>query len=199
MGLSFRAVSPKRKFLVADIEVFINGQRITQGSLVSMSGQLIVRSAVPYQLRMDGVVWEPIQSTDEGDEYALNSGGRCTIFANDSLAFYFTNDYVSDFTFNRNELNFFDSEGTAIARHYVLGTYNQQQMPANCERLAVAVYPTDLDTASGLEFTSNQEGTSINKNVGATYVQAIITDFDKSKYLQVKLGNVLLSFITPAD
>lgn len=164
-----------------------------------MSGQLIVRSAAPYQLRMDGVVWEPVQSTDEGDEYVLNSGGRCTIFANDSLAFYFTNDYVSDFTFNRNELNFFEEGGTAIARYAVYGTYNQRQMPENCDSLAVAVYPVDIEAASALEFTSNQEGLTITKNVRESFIQAIIRGFDKSKHLQVILGNVLLSFITPAD
>lgn len=164
-----------------------------------MSGQLIVRSAVPYQLRMDGVVWEPIQSTDDGDEYALNSGGRCTIFADERLAFYFTNDYDADFTYNRNELNFFEEGGTAIARYAVYSTYNQRQMPENCDSLAVAVYPVDLDAASGLDFTCNQEGLTITKNVRENFVQAIIRGFDKSEHLQVMLGNVLLSFITPAE
>lgn len=164
-----------------------------------MSGVMIVRSAAPYQLRMDGVVWEPIESTDAGDEYSINSGGRCTIFADERLAFYFTNDYTADFSYRRNELNMNDASETRIASYYTNGTYNQRQFLENCASLLVAVYANDMETAGGLEFSTNQEGVTINKYVQDGYVRADIQGFEVSKYLQVFLGNVLLSFITPAD
>lgn len=196
MGLSFRALSAKRKFLAADIEVFINEQRIIQGSVVSMSGRMVVRSAAAYQLRMDGVVWEPIESTDEGDIYVLASGGRCTIFANDKLAFYFTNDYQNDFAFGQNSIEFFDTERHSLGRINSTGLYTQGNIPAGAVSARVITYPVNMDEVAGLDYSTNQDAT-ISRLERETYVQADLSNIDDEKYLLVSLGNVLLSFTLP--
>lgn len=168
-----------------------------------MSGDMLVRSATPYQLRMNGVVWEPIASTDEGDTYILTSGGRCTIFTDDRLAFYFTNEYQEDFEFGYIELARIDASSQVINPRlnnngaYIQGIGRLVQETAS---ITVTMTCENRDAIIELGATLNQEGAIVDVSTyQASRIQYRCRNFDPSKPLYLKAGNVLLFFLTPRD
>lgn len=175
----------------------MEGQEVTIGSSISTTGNMLVSCNKPYVLKVDGVVWSPVEVLTNADRYILSSSGFVEILVDDERVFFFRNSLTPDFTFATNRLRFREGNNEVVA-YFVEGTYNQRSFPnASIDNVHVIVYPTGgAASVEGLEFHTSQGDASPIASA-ENYVQYSITNIDPSQYMEVKLGNVLLDFVLP--
>lgn len=157
-----------------------------------------VTTSEEYALYVDGVAWTPTQTSEDTDEYIIASGGRFVFYdARGNVIFSFYNQYTAAFAFLG--INKLFQVGQTGADIDALQTYRKYvQMMTYPER--TASFRVQLEgnytnsPAADLEpTTSNGEVSEIT--VTTSRLTFSITNYDTSKYIVVKLGNVLCAFI----
>lgn len=181
----------------------MEGQAVTIGSSISATGNMLVSCNRPYVLKVDDVVWSPVEVLDGADRFILSSGGLVEIMVDGERIFFFRNSITPAFAFTTNELKLKaggaqgESRGDYYAPH---GTYNQQRFSADdIDYAQVAVYPVGGSAVvDGLELVVNQ-GNAVVGTTSEDFKQFRITGLDPKQYLSVSLGNVLLAFVLPFE
>lgn len=163
---------------------------------------MLVTCNQPYVLKVDNVVWSPVEVLAGADRYILSSGGLVEIIVNGERIFFFRNSITPDFTYGTNELKFKagGQQGTSRGEYFNRGTYHQRRFGYDdIDFVQVAVYPDGGSAVlDGLELVVNQ-GEAVVGTTSDTYKQFRITNVDPTQYLSVRLGNVLLDFILPFE
>lgn len=151
----------------------------------------------PQELRVivDGILWSPVSSDGNTDYYSLTTGGRILIFSSDKLVFSFENQYDADFSFGRNTAIFELADGSTTTAVVANSTYTQTAYPVDATGLRSTFYPNSMADVQDLEPSTNQEGATITKTVLSEYVRLNVSGFDKTRPLEVYLGNVLLTYV----
>lgn len=158
---------------------------------------MVVNAGGDYQLFVDNVAWQPIETTDEGDVYIIASGGRFVFYTDGAQAMTFVNNYTPDFQFLRYQRGVFTNEGgTYIPPNVESNGYIQAEGRPAAVRFSVTLLGGYSENVTSLAATSNQGPAEVS-SITDTYFTVAVDSYDPTKYLQVMLGNVLLAFITP--
>lgn len=180
----------------------MEGQNVSIGSSISATGNMLVSCNRPYVLKVNDVVWSPVEVLADADRYILTSGGLIEIMVDDERIFFFRNSVTPDFSFGRNEVRFKAGgiDGTDRGNFINQGTYHQRRFPASdVDYVQVAVYPDEgTASVSELNLVVNQ-GDVVAGAQSDVYKQYRISNVDPTQYLSVHLGNVLLDFILPFE
>lgn len=162
---------------------------------------MLVKCSQPYVLKCDDVVWSPISQRDGDDVYLLNTSGFITIYVDNERIFHFWNNIVPNFHHTTNILRFLN--GTEVVKLVQGQTSYIQTTPPNEEVTSITLSVVTVESVEDvrlLELVVNNGNGSITQYSGETNTMRItITDYDKSNYLYVKLGNVLLTFVTAEE
>lgn len=197
MGLPCRALfAGRRKPSVAAVVVEIDGQRVVDGSTISAAGTLIITTPFDTALFVDGVAWQPIDTIGNSKVYVVASGGRFVVYdLQGRLLFTFINEYTQDFElvgFQR--CTFYNSEGSIINRESAEQTYVQTTARTAGASILVEIEGNYTDTPAATATPSYNQG-EVSMTVTASKI-SLTANYDPTKYAQVKLGNVLIAFIT---
>ena len=158
---------------------------------------MTVTSPQSVRVVVDGIQWIPVSSDGNTDTYSLTTGGRVTMFVGSRLEFSFKNEYDADFAISQTQVLFVTPGGNI--RENTQGTYTQTTFPESYTQMSVSVFPQSMESIVGLEPSSNQEGVTLSASEQGNYIRIMVSGADVSQHLEVYLGNVLLSFITPAN
>lgn len=160
---------------------------------------MVVVADNDYQLFVDNVAWQPIETTEEGDIYVVASGGRFVFYSGSNQVMTFLNVYTPDFEFQRYQrVVFLNENGNAIPPNVDdLTSYVQTESRANAVAIRSVLFGEYSEEVAALPVSVNQGYATITPETG--YLNIQITEYDNTKYLQVMLGNVLTAFITPID
>lgn len=168
---------------------------VALGSSISASGEMLVRCNNTYRLVVDDVEWSPVSSSDDGDTYVLSTSGNIVIYVEGERVFFFRNTINADFVINQ-------SLGTRLIDGHVSYVasqprYMQTSFATGMTSLGVFIYVDDLSAVAALPITSNQENANIALTQTAERLVYNVTGFDLDTYLAIKVGNVLVAFVTP--
>lgn len=153
-----------------------------------------VRSQNPITLYCDGIAWTPVSHSNGIYEYLLTSQGRFTIFADDKMVFTFVNNIDLDFNLVAvDSQQFVEEGGTRLSNTTIRGSYIQESLVAQTGYIFLVVTPSDMETPSGLEITSNQE-IQVTRSASTTSVRLKITQMSHEEPLAIYIGNVLVAY-----
>ena len=153
-----------------------------------------VRSQNPITLYCDGIAWTPVSHENGIYEYLLTTSGRITIFANDKMVFTFVNNIDLDFTLvNISSQQFVEEGGTRLTNSTTRGSYVQERLVAQTGYIFLGITPSDVEAASDLEITSNQE-ISITRSHDSSVVRLKVTQMSHDMPLAIFIGNVLVAY-----
>lgn len=148
-----------------------------------------------YQLFVDNVAWQPIDTTVEGDIYVVASGGRFVIYSGGNQIMTFTNEYTPDFQFQTYQrLIFENSQGQTIQPFIDSEGYVQAIGRPNAVTVRAVTFGRYSQEVEDLTVYCNQGDPHVEYTTG--YINIIVENYDPEKYLQIMLGNVLLAFVT---
>lgn len=156
---------------------------------------MLVKCNSPYRLVVDDVEWSPVSSSANGDMYVLTTSGSIVIYVDNERVFFFRNTITADFVlascFGSRTIN---GETGYIARapHYL-----QTKFVTGMTALRVIALPDDMSAVSGLSVTCSQENAVVTPSPQQDRLIYDITGFDLDTYLSLKVGNVLVAFVTP--
>lgn len=163
---------------------------------------MLVTCNKPYVLKVDNVVWTPVEVLNGSDRYILSSGGLIEIMVDDERIFFFRNSVTPDFSLGRNEIKFQEggAQGTVVGNYAVNNTYHQRRFPSSSvDYVQIAIYPSDgIESIENLSLDTNQGVASVG-TTGPDWKIFVITNIDPTQYLSIHLGNVLLDFILPVN
>lgn len=157
-----------------------------------------VSSSEDYALFVDGVAWQPIESTADSDRYIIASGGRFVFYdAHGNVAFSFYNQYTADFSLLGDvELRLLNSEDTSVALQRATRTYVQvTTVPSSVTHFSVTLVGNYTSSSAAESEPNTNNGETTELQVTTSNLKFGTTDGDLGKYTIIKLGNVLLAFI----
>lgn len=145
-------------------------------------------------LYCDGVAWTPASHSNDIYEYLLTTSGRFTIFADSRLIFTFVNNIDLDFTLvSVASQQFVEEGGTRLSASNTRGSYVQERLETQAGYIFLGITPSDVEAASELEITSNQE-ISVTRSHDSTIVRLKVTQISHDTPLAIFIGNVLVAY-----
>lgn len=157
---------------------------------------MLVDCNKPYVLKVNDVEWSPIGIREGKDEYVISSSGFFEILVDDVRVFFFRNSITPDFEHGAIYLSFREGDTTIYqesSSDYVQTGWSKPSQPF--DSLIIRIQSVDSASASTLELSCNN-GTAEIYQVQENLMRISVEDFDTNEYLMLKLGNVLLAFIT---
>lgn len=175
--------------------VEIDGQRVVDGSTISAAGTLLITTPFDTALFVDGVAWQPIDTIGNSKVYIVASGGRFVVYdLQGRLLFTFINEYTQDFELTGYQrCTFRNSAGDTINRESAYQTYVQTSARAQGASILVEIEGDYTDTPAATATPTYNQG-EVTMTVTSSKI-SLTANYDPTKYVQVKLGNVLIAFV----
>lgn len=160
---------------------------------------MLVRVDGDYTLSQDGVIWSAIGVEDGADLFVVSSPGRISIKVGNKEVFYFLVVFDEDFTIGKSMGIQYDADNNIIDQVVTTGSYYQSVFKEGINRLRMYVRSgvMSIDDIMSLGLNVNQPGCAVVPSKTNNDASWVITNFDISRYLEVRAGNVLIGFILP--